>query len=69
MSDVIWVLIITWIVYQLYNSFKGSTYVYNKTENHHYHQTNEGKTTIDTNTNHKSKSNDNSEYVDYEEIK
>ena len=39
MRDVIWTLIVVWVVYRLYNAFSNSgkrTVVYEKHEHHHY---------------------------------
>ena len=73
MRDVIWTIIIVWLVYKIYNAFKGSkTYVFNKHE-HHHHYEKEGSVKIDPNTIHsntkKSNNKGEGEYVDYEEIK
>ncbi|HEY1038244.1 MAG TPA: hypothetical protein VGF30_02515 [Bacteroidia bacterium] len=72
MRDVIWTIIVVWVLYRLYNAFfSGSrrTVVYQKHDHHHYNQ--EGKVNVETNTAapKKPKRVDESEYTDFEEIK
>ncbi len=78
MRDVIWTIIIIWVVYKLVDIFRSSsvkkTFVYNKyeTHNHNTQQKPEGSVTVEKNSKHgktpKANSTD-GEYVDYEEIK
>lgn len=72
MRDVIWTIIVVWVLYRLYNAFfSGSrkTVVYQKHEHHHYGE--EGKVNIENVSPHQknSKKIDESEYTDFEEIK
>lgn len=68
MRDVIWTIIIVWLVYRIYSSFSTKkTIVYQKHEHHHYKDDE-----IKTNTSNNKKTNsklDNVEDVDFEEIK
>lgn len=76
MRDIIWTVIIVWIVWKLYESFKTiskpkTQKVYSQTAQQNYSSSKEGKTTVNS-SNDKTKSHlDPSigEYVDYEEIK
>lgn len=78
MRDVIWTIIIIWVVYKLVDIFRSTTvkktFVYNKYESHH-HASNkrpEGSVTVEQNTkpgkSPKANASD-GEYVDFEEIK
>ncbi len=80
MRDVIWTIIIIWVVYKLIDLFRGAsvkkTFVYNKYEYHNSQQTQkqEGSVTVDSNSSagkqKQPKANPNDgEYVDFEEIK
>ncbi len=72
MRDVIWTIIIVWVLYRLYNAFFSAgkkTVVYQKHEHHHYSE--EGKVNVE-NVSPRQKSSkkiDDSEYTDFEEIK
>ena len=73
MRDVIWTLIVVWVIYKIVNALKGgNTYVFNK-HTHHHHSKKEGEIKINNpQINTKSKNNNtknDGEYVDYEEIK
>lgn len=69
MRDVIWTLIIVWLIYKVFSAFNNrKSYVYQKHEHHHYDK--EGTINVDSNPGKKTKSKiDDSEYTDYEEIK
>ncbi len=72
MRDVIWTIIIVWVLYRLYNAFFSAgkkTVVYQKHEHHHYNE--EGKVNVENVATHKKnpKKIDDSEYTDFEEIK
>lgn len=80
MRDVIWTIIIIWVVYKLVDIFKGAgtkkTFVYNKYEYRNSQQTHkqEGSVTVDKNSTagkqKQPKANpSDGEYVDFEEIK
>ncbi len=77
MRDIIWTVIIVWVVWKIYESFKTvskpkTQHSYNtgnsQQQKHNYH---EGKTTVNsTHSKNKSHLDPNiGEYVDYEEIK
>lgn len=79
MRDVIWTIIIIWVVYKIVGMFRAvntvkKTFVYNKyeTHNHSTQQKPEGSVTVEAdprqNKSPKSNSTD-GEYVDFEEIK
>lgn len=69
MRDVIWTLIIVWLIYRIFSAFSNKkSVVYQKHEHHHYDK--EGKVNVEPNPNKKSKTKiDDTEYTDYEEIK
>ncbi|MFY8184832.1 MAG: hypothetical protein ACOVLD_02080 [Bacteroidia bacterium] len=69
MSDVIWTLIIVWLIFRVFSAFSNrKSHEYQKHEHHHYYK--EGTINVDTNPNKKPKSKiDDTEYTDYEEIK
>lgn len=81
MRDVIWTIIIIWVVYKLVDLFRGTsvkkTFVYNKYEYHNTSQNHttkpEGSVTVESKTstqNKQPKANaSDGEYVDFEEIK
>lgn len=80
MRDVIWTIIIIWIVWKLYDAFTSFSRVkarstvnpYGQTQQHNYQQNSrrEGDVKIDRQTEQKSHFKpDDGEYVDYEEIK
>jgi hypothetical protein len=68
MRDVIWTIIIVWLVYRIYSAFSNrKTIVFQKHDHHHYN-----KDEVKTNTNQTKKPKsklDNIEDVDFEEIK
>ena len=75
MRDVIWTIIVVWVVYRIYEAIKSSrVYIYNKHE-HNYNTTQrEGEVKIDAkmqqpHTDRKPNSDKGGEYVDFEEIK
>ena len=75
MRDIVWTIIIIWIVWKTYDAFKNISKT--KTQNqgfsgnqNNYHQQKEGEVKIDKNVVHKTHINPNdAEYVDYEEVK
>ena len=74
MRDVIWTVIILWVVWKIYDAFKNVSKAKTQTQSHHsahnsYGQK-EGEVKIDTSSKPKThfKPGD-GEYVDYEEIK
>jgi hypothetical protein len=78
MRDVIWTLIVIWVVYKIVDIFRGTsvkkTFVYNKNETH-YHNTQqkaEGSVTVEKNNKRSKTPKANStdgEYIDFEEFK
>ncbi len=72
MRDVIWTIIVVWVVYQIYRAIKSTrANVFQKHE-HHYNTPNEGEIKIDRKASHDNKkpnSDKGGEYVDFEEIK
>lgn len=69
MRDIVWTIIIIWLVWKVYNAFisKAKTQPINQKK---YQQKREGEVRIDKNVNQNSHFNPNDgEYVDYEEIK
>ena len=71
MRDIVWTIIIIWIVWKIYDAFKNmsKTQVGTKTQNKFYKQK-EGEVKIDHNINQKTHFNPkDAEYVDYEEVK
>lgn len=78
MRDVIWTIIIIWVVYKIVGMFRGAslkkTVIYNKYETHNHNQSTrpEGSVTVESdpkqNKSPKSNSTD-GEYVDFEETK
>lgn len=70
MRDVIWTIIIVWLVYRIYAAFSNrKTVVFQKHEHHHYEKEATVVNTEENNTKKSSKKIDDSEYVDFEEIK
>ena len=79
MRDVIWTIIVVWVLYRLYNAFfSGSrkTVVYQKHEHHHYGEDLSagqagGKVNVENVSPRRkdSKKIDEGEYTDFEEIK
>ena len=74
MRDVIWTIIVIWVVYKIYEVIKSSrVYIYQK-HTHNYNAPKEGEVKIDAksqqqHTERKPNSDKGGEYVDYEEIK
>lgn len=76
MRDVIWTIIVTWVIWKIWSMFKSArTVVVQKNEqhnhHHHYHNQPEGTTTVNTQTASRNKSfkDDDGEYIDFEEVK
>ncbi len=79
MRDVIWTIIIIWVVYKIVGMFRGvspvkKTFVYNKYETHEHttQQKPEGSVTVEKNTQNGKSPKANStdgDYIDFEEIK
>jgi hypothetical protein len=75
MRDVIWTIIVIWVVYRIYEAIKSSkVYIYQKHEHtHNYNARKEGEVKIDAtsqqHTERKPNSDKGGEYVDYEEVK
>jgi hypothetical protein len=82
MRDLIWTIIIIWVIYKVIDLFRGitvkKTFVYNKYESHNSssqseYKKPEGNVTVESNANqHKKTPNPNTidgEYIDFEEIK
>jgi hypothetical protein len=76
MRDVIWTIIVVWVVYRIYEAIKSSrVYIYNRNEHtHNYNAPKEGEVKIDAksqehHTDRKPNSDKGGEYVDFEEIK
>ncbi|MES2515740.1 MAG: hypothetical protein V4580_16425 [Bacteroidota bacterium] len=72
MRDIIWTIIIVWVVWKIYDAFKSVSKSKTQTQafngNHSYRK--EGEVKIDKNVNVKSHfSPADGEYVDYEEVK
>lgn len=68
MRDLIWTIIIVWVVWKLYDTFKAISKTKPQRANHYSQK--EGEVKIDRNVDLKSHYNpDNAEYVDYEEVK
>jgi hypothetical protein len=71
LRDIVWTIIIIWIVWKIYDAFKNmsKTQGGTKTQNKFYKQK-EGEVKIDHNINQKTHFNPkDAEYVDYEEVK
>lgn len=74
MRDVIWTIIVIWVVYRIYNAIKSSrVYIYQKHE-HNYNIPKEGEIKIDSKTeehhaDRKPNSDKGGEYVEFEEVK
>lgn len=78
MRDVIWTLIIIWVVYKIVDIFRSAsvkkTTIFNKYETHHHTTSSkpEGSVTVEKNTKQDKGTKGNStdgEYIDFEEIK
>ena len=73
MRDIVWTVIVVWVVWKIYDVFKHASKSKNSNFNKgqdNYYRSNEGEVRIDKQNNHKSHFNPNDgEYVDYEEIK
>jgi hypothetical protein len=69
--DIVWTIILIWLVWKIYDTFKSVTKPKNQTaKQNHYHQTRDGEVRIDNNVKQKPYFNPNDgEFVDYEEIK
>lgn len=75
MRDIVWTIIIIWVVWKTYDAFKNVSKA--KTQNQGFsgnqnntYQQKEGEVKIDKNVNQKTHINPNdAEYVDYEEVK
>jgi hypothetical protein len=74
--DIIWTIIVVWLVWKLYDTFtsfskrKTQTQGFNGNQANYTHQQKEGEVKIDKGINLKSHFKpDDGEYVDYEEIK
>lgn len=72
MRDVIWTIIVVWVVFRIYQAIKSSrVYVYQKHE-HHYNNPKDGEIKIEKkplHTDKKPNSDKGGEYVEFEEIK
>jgi hypothetical protein len=77
MRDVIWTIIVVWVIYRIYEAIKSSrVYIYQRHEhNHTYNTPKEGEVKIDAkqeashHTDRKPNSDKGGEYVDFEEVK
>ena len=72
MRDVIWTIILVWLVYRIVNAVRGSGNIVINKHDHHHHYNSERKIKIDSTGktgNGKKNNNSEGEYVDYEEIK
>ncbi|MDZ4666222.1 MAG: DUF4834 family protein [Bacteroidota bacterium] len=80
MRDVIWTIIIIWVIYKIVGMFRSvsavkKTFVYNKHETHNHTQSTkpEGSVTVESQEKHQGKTpkanSNGGEYVDFEEIK
>lgn len=75
MRDIVWTIIVIWVVWKMYDAFKNVSKT--KTQNrefdgnqNNFHHQKEGEVKIDKNVTHKTHINPNdAEYVDYEEVK
>ena len=75
MRDIVWTIIIIWVVWKTYEAFKNVSKP--KTQNqgfsrnqNNYHQQKEGEVKVDKNVTKKTHINTkDAEYVDYEEVK
>lgn len=69
MRDIVWTVIIVWVVWKIYSAFTTKSKTQNTTTGSHQTRK-EGDVKIDKNVNSKTHFNSNDgEYVDYEEIK
>ena len=75
MRDVVWTIIISWVVWKLWASFQRArtSATFHKEEHHHHHysNSNEGETVVQNSSNNKEKKfrDNEGDYVDFEEIK
>lgn len=71
MRDIIWTIIVIWIVWKIYDAFKSISKNKNQEFSRNYdYQTKEGEVRIEKNSNTKSHFNpSDAEFIDYEEIK
>lgn len=71
MRDIVWTVIIIWVVWKIYDAFKNVSKTKSRGFNDHQtQQRKEGEVKIDKNVEPKSHFNPNDgEYVDYEEVK
>ena len=73
MRDIVWTVIIIWIVWKIFDAFKNrskSKTQQGTSNQNNFHNQKEGDVKINYTTNQKAKYNpSDSEYVDYEEIK
>lgn len=77
MRDIIWTVILIWVVYKIYETFKSvgrnktQSQGFNTSQTSYYHHSKEGEVRVERNTtNQKSTFKpEDGEYVDYEEIK
>ena len=70
MRDIVWTVIVIWLIWKFLDMFKNVSKPKNQPIHNNYQHQNEGDVRIEKNVKHKSHFNTNSgEYVDYEEIK
>lgn len=72
MRDVIWTIIIVWVIYRIYQAISVSKINVYQKHDHHYNTSKEGEVKIDKeplHTDKKPNSDKGGEYVDFEEIK
>jgi len=74
MRDVVWTIIVIWVVWKIIDSIKARTVVFQRHEHHHHNASaqREGNVSIDQSNVRKPNrpvQKDDGEYVDYEEIK
>lgn len=77
MRDIVWTVILIWVVYKIYEAFKSvsknrtQTQGFNQNQTNYYRNTKEGEVKVDSKTaNQKTHFKpEDGEYVDYEEIK
>ncbi|MBI3520069.1 MAG: DUF4834 family protein [Bacteroidetes bacterium] len=69
MRDIIWTVIMIWVVWKVYDTFKSMSKTKPQRANQSRYHQQEGEVKIDRNVNLKSHFNpDDGEYVDYEEV-
>ena len=77
MRDIIWTVILIWVVYKIYETFKSAgktrtqTQGFNSNQNNYYRHSKEGEVKVDGRTSNQKThfKPEDGEYVDYEEIK